>query len=327
MASRPQKKTKSLTPKSAKKNNRKKSVSKLKQKSTIKLRPKSHKKRLKKPRKQYSNDQMKEALRLKAEGILTLRQITERTDVPRSSICDAIEDQAVNSGKVRKSGSPTVLTAAEEAVIHDKILEYAAKGYPLTQDFIIDNVKKHLDNLNKKTRFKDNRPGPKWFYRFMRDHADLAGRRAQNLILDRANIGEEELRDWFAEVGSHLQEKNLLDIGPERVFNCDELSIKLCPGSKKVITKKGVRTVYQISDQDEKECLTTLFTYNAAGTRAPPMIMFKFTDPKKEMPKNLVQSVPPGWGIGKSENGWITTESFMEYITSVFHPWLVNEGL
>lgn len=72
-------------------------------------------------------------------------------------------------------------------------------------------------------------------------------------------------------------------------------------------------------NNDEKECLTVVITANAAGDVAPPMIVFRY----ERIPKELALSVPESWGIGKSESGWMVTETFYEFIANIFHPWLV----
>lgn len=33
--------------------------------------------------------------------------------------------------------------------------------------------------------------------------------------------------------------------------------------------------------------------------------------------------MPETWAFGRSETGWMTSETFYEYITNCFHPWLV----
>lgn len=38
----------------------------------------------------------------------------------------------------------------------------------------------------------------------------------------------------------------------------------------------------------------------------------------------ILRNFPKGWGIGRSENGWMTCPVFYEYITNVFYPWLEN---
>lgn len=96
----------------------------------------------------------------------------------------------------------------------------------------------------------------------------------------------------------------------------------LSPKGNRVLTKRGTKTVYDRAG-DEKESLTVLVTGNACGQLAPPMIMYAY----ERIPKHIVLQVPRGWGIGKSESGWMTSESFYEYITNIFYPWLIAKSI
>lgn len=87
---------------------------------------------------------------------------------------------------------------------------------------------------------------------------------------------------------------------------------------------RGNRTVYNIVNAVEKESATVLFTYSATGIRAPPMVLYKYAE---GIPKKVLEKFPSGWGIGNSENGWMTIETFYEYITNVFYPWLIKEKI
>ncbi|KAF2903202.1 hypothetical protein ILUMI_02982 [Ignelater luminosus] len=42
------------------------------------------------------------------------------------------------------------------------------------------------------------------------------------------------------------------------------------------------------------------------------------------MPKEVVKSVPQGWGVGHSDSGWMKKEIFYEYVANVFYPSIVN---
>ena len=44
-----------------------------------------------------------------------------------------------------------------------------------------------------------------------------------------------------------------------------------------------------------------LGTFNAAGDIVPGMFVFPFVKP----PRDIFESVPDGWGVGKSETGWM----------------------
>ena len=140
----------------------------------------------------------------------------------------------------------------------------------------------------------------------------------------RADVSENDLRNWFKDVDLYLKSKNCLNLSPTQIFNCDETNIHLCPKRGKVLTMRGNRTVYNIVNAVEKESATVLFTYSATGIRAPPMVLYKYAE---GIPKKVLEKFPSGWGIGNSENGWMTIETFYEYITNVFYPWLIKEKI
>jgi len=82
--------------------------------------------------------------------------------------------------------------------------------------------------------------------------------------------------------------------------------------------------VYKVVDANEKESMTALFMYSAEGTRAPPIVLYTYSE---SVSKKILENCPAGWGIGLSENGWMTTESFCEFIANIFHSWLVTENV
>lgn len=84
------------------------------------------------------------------------------------------------------------------------------------------------------------------------------------------------------------------------------------------MAKRGDKTVYSFVANDEKECLTTLVMCNAAGDLPPPLVVYSY----KRIPKVIASTFPKNWAIGRSENGWMTQESFFEYIANPFLNWL-----
>ncbi|KAJ8946287.1 hypothetical protein NQ314_008912 [Rhamnusium bicolor] len=146
----------------------------------------------------------------------------------------------------------------------------------------------------------DGRPGRHWYEAFLKRHPEVSQRMSQNLTSNRANVSEENIRLWFKEVETYLKDNKYLDIvsDPSRVFNTDETAFFLNPKGGKVLARRGEKAVYSRSG-DEKECLTTLITGNAAGDLTPPMIVFSY----ERIPSYISNSVPREWGIGKSENG------------------------
>ncbi|GBP22503.1 hypothetical protein EVAR_78681_1 [Eumeta japonica] len=228
----------------------------------------------------------------------------------------------VKSTNLNDNDSKAPKKVNEEQKIVDWILFRAQRGLPVTKTELLDSVEQYVKLLKKETPFIDNRPSRHWYEGFRKRHPQLAIRKPQNLTHSRAAVTNDDLKDWFEEQGKYLQEKQLTKIPPKRIFNCDETYVSLFPPSEKVLLDKGSRSAYKVVDS-KKEGFTVLFMYSADGDRAQPMLMFPY---KTEVPQKIVKNCPEGWGVGLSDNGWMTAESFYEYITNVFYPWLVKQG-
>ena len=55
----------------------------------------------------------------------------------------------------------------------------------------------------------------------------------------------------------------------------------------------------------------------------PPMVMFAY----KRLPQTVIEKIPSGWAVGRSDNGWMTAESFYEFMTNIFYPWCVKSNI
>jgi hypothetical protein len=276
------------------------------------------KKKLK--RNNYDPANIEKALKAMKNTGLSLRKAAAAYGIPVATLG---RKKNINPDKTKnKTGPETVLSSKEEDDIVKWVLYRADIGVPVTKTELLDCVQKYVQTVDKKTPFTDDRPSRHWYEGFRKRHPELSIRKPQHLSTTRAAVSREDLQEWFINSEKYLQSKNLLNIPPTRIFNCDESSILLCPDAESVLAEKGSRAVYKIVDGG-KEALTVLFMYRADGTRAPPMLMYSY---KKSVPKKIVDNTPTGWGIGVSDSGWMTTETFYEYITNVFYPWLVNEN-
>ena len=110
---------------------------------------------------------------------------------------------------------------------------------------------------------------------------------------------------------------------PSRFINADESNFMLCPRTGKVLGPKGWSNVYEILAGSEKDTLTVLGTFAANGVLVPGMIIYPYVKP----PRELVESVPEGWSIGRSDNGWMKSETFYEYVVNILNPWLDENGI
>lgn len=151
----------------------------------------------------------------------------------------------------------------------------------------------------------------------MRRHPVISLKKAEYFSKTRATVNEKFIRNWFSDIQFLL--KADLEVFQDliRVFNMDETSMCLASKGGLCITEKG-KPAYNVSASSDKENITTLFTVNAAGEILPPLTVFKY----ERLPQTCIDKTPSGWGIGKTESGWMTYVTFYEYFTNVFNPYL-----
>lgn len=102
----------------------------------------------------------------------------------------------------------------------------------------------------------------------------------------------------------------------------DETSMWLAPKGGMVLAEKGKPT-YDFSASSDKENVTTSFTVSAAGEIAPPLTVFKY----ERLPQACVDKAPSGWGVVKTENGWMTSAAFYEYFANIFQSYLLEKQI
>ena len=139
-------------------------------------------------------------------------------------------------------------------------------------------------------------------------------------------VTEKNIRDWFAEVSETLSEEGVsMDIfnEPDRIINMDESGFQLVPKVKKSICKEGTSNLYYVTSNSNKEQYTALFGSTASGKLLPPMILYS----GQRMTKELAKVMPKEWVLGMSEDGWMTSKTFYEYVTNCLYNWLVEKGI
>lgn len=225
----------------------------------------------------------------------------------------------------RKMGPDSILTKEEETALKDWCIALAKCGFPLKSDDLLNTVHNIISEENRPNPFVNNRPGKKWYQSFLRRNPELSERTPENISKGRAAITEEGIRKWFAELLNHLEERNANDIltMPDRLFNGDETSFYICPKSGKVLAHRGYKNVYKIVKGKEKEAVTILVFISASGKTLPPCVVFPYVRP----PKEVINSMPAGWLLGKSETGWMKSEIFFDYIVNGFNKWVDDQNI
>ena len=184
-------------------------------------------------------------------------------------------------------------------------------GYGRTKDQLTMMVKAILDKDGRPNPFKDNRPGKFWIKGFMKRHPKLTMRTSQALGVSRAiSCTPLVLDKWFKDFEAFLREHNLLNC-PSALYNCDESGFPLTAHTGKVLAPIGSKSVNKVCSGNKQQ-ITTLACYNAAGDVVPPFHIF----PGECFKENPLKDAVPNSYFGRSDNGWMTA--------SLFYGWLGN---
>ncbi|GBP56893.1 hypothetical protein EVAR_41642_1 [Eumeta japonica] len=235
----------------------------------------------------YSPGDLANALKAIDTG-LSLRKAAAAYNVPIATLSRKKGNPETSK---QKTGPPPVFSVNEEQKIVDWILFRAQRGLPVTKTELLDSVEQYVKLLKKETPFIDNRPSRHWYEGFRKRHPQLAIRKPQNLTHSRAAVTDDDLKDWFEEQGN------------------------LCPPSEKVLLDKGSRSAYKVVDSKRKVLLFYLCILLMVIVHHPCLCFLTRLKCRKNS-----KNCPEGWGVGLSDNGWMTAESFYEYITNVFYP-------
>lgn len=160
-------------------------------------------------------------------------------------------------------------------------------------------MQKIVISEKRETPFKEGRPDDKWYSSFRTRHPNLTLREPEALTKSRAIITEEYIRKWFRELNDFIAEHNLQEVvkDPRRVLNGDETSFSMCPKTGKVLAPKWCKNVYDLKKSSEKETITVLRVFSAAGETVHPMVVF----PSVRPPASVVKSMPENWYLGRSD--------------------------
>jgi hypothetical protein len=166
----------------------------------------------------YPEEALYKALQAIREDNMGIRGASRKYGVPRGTIQDRLHGRVKEAP--RRMGPATVLTQDKETHPENWLTELAKCGFPQKKKDLFTSVQKIVSAKNKKTPFKQNRPGEKWYRAFIRRHPKLSLREAEGLTKARSIITEESIKKWFRELKQFLEESQVLDIleDPSRIF-------------------------------------------------------------------------------------------------------------
>jgi hypothetical protein len=98
---------------------------------------------------------------------------------------------------------------------------------------------------------------------------------------------------------------------PMQIYNADETLISIVHKPGRVLTQLGRRKVYSITSSERGKTHTVLACVSASGYVLPPLMIYPR---KKSVPEDLKVGAIPNTMFMNSENGWINSGIFLEWL-------------
>ena len=252
------------------------------------------------------------------------KKAAETHGIPRSTLQRYLKQCRID-GAVEKQtmGRRCTMSAEQEDELSGLLQEMESRLYGLSpvelrkivyQFCVLNKLAHNFDDEKKYA-------GRKWLKNFLARHPELSVRKAEGVSLQRAcgyniskvRIFEQLLKnELFGEDGSRK-------IPVENIFNVDETGISVNQKPKKILAKKGKKTVGVVTSLEKGKTITAVCCVSAAGAYCPPFLIF----PRKRFKAELLDGGPAG-AIGvANESGWVNEDVFLqwfEHFLKVFQP-------
>ena len=237
---------------------------------------------------------------------MSLRKASREYDLPYSFL------QRRSSGEVDVNsinGPSAVFTRAEEEAFAKWLSEMALRGMGLRPCEFLDFIQILVKKENRKTPFKDGRPGFGWYTSFMSRNKTLVSLKPETALeLCRSKLTKDKTDQWYSSFKNFLISKNLID-KPSRIWNADETGFNMGSNKSKVIGPSRVARVPHVTAG--KQRLTVMYCGSASGQMMPPF--FVYPEPRPRGYNPLTGSTE-GSDIAYTKKGWMDATTFAKFV-------------
>lgn len=243
-------------------------------------------------------------------NLLSIKMAAFKYKINRTTLMNHLKGN--NSGKV---GRPTILTLNEETVIVHAIQKLGDWGFGIDRRVVQDIVQDFIIRVDRKTPFKDGKPGRDWMYSFENRWKTVLTRRvSQPLPANRAYACNDHiLSDFYDKLEAVLDRLQLHD-KPQNIFNVDETGFQTDVGVRKILCKRGLRNPHKNVASSTKTMYTVQICCSAVGNFMTPYIVFKGL----HLYNTWCEGGPEGTKYNCSKSGWMEADQFLEWFDKVF---------
>ncbi|XP_052006185.1 uncharacterized protein si:rp71-1d10.8 [Xyrauchen texanus] len=261
---------------------------------------------------QWTEDRMKGAIEAYKEQVESgrkpaLRLLARTWNVPKTTLQRRVKGLVEGSGHA--SGRKPFIPIEAERELAILLTSLLQKGFPLkktdVQTFAFEFAKR---NGIRGFSEEKQKAGYYWFEGFMKRNPGLKIKKPGALSpTSTLKLNEEELGPWFRTYETSLHALGIKDV-PSHIWKCDISGLQGF-SSDQFIGEAGEPCFETTTEEEEETSITVLATFNAIGTYAPPLIIFKGNNVSSEW----LNGCPENVCVRSSDNGWITAEMLVEW--------------
>ena len=169
-----------------------------------------------------------------------------------------------------------------------------------------------VNKMKMPQQWLENRvAGEDWMTSFLKRHPTLSIRSPEATSLARATAFNRSTTSAFFDIIEKVIKEH--NIGGRSIYNLDESGVTTVQKVPRVISKKGVKQIGQITSQERGELVTMCGIISATGSALPPVFIF----PRKNFRDVMMTGAPEGSLGLVVESGWMNSELFVKVMEHV----------
>lgn len=190
--------------------------------------------------------------------------------------------------------------------------EMSERGMGLKPYEFMDFVQEIVQKENRKTPFKDGRPGYDWYCAFLERNKQIVQLRTETpLESSRAKLTKVQTDRWYNKFRDYLKSVDLLD-KPSRIYNADEPGFSTGSVAGRVIgpsrTSSNTLQIPHVSGRSKQQ-FTVMYCAAADGAMLSPFIIFPEPKPRGYYP---LTGSGEGTEITYTKKGWMDGPTFQK---------------
>lgn len=126
----------------------------------------------------------------------SIRQTSKKYNIPKTTLQN--KKCGLLKPTIGKNGPSCILGDSDESKLVEWVIYVSDRGFPVTKLQLINSVQMLLKASKKKTMFKNQRLGRRWYEAFLVRHPEICDKFSQNLLYTRASVTEKCIRGWFS---------------------------------------------------------------------------------------------------------------------------------